>query len=389
MEILSINFFTVTLNTDLAPTYQRLFGTYWVLWYPKSNNYSIVESEFKKLLDDYIQSNSFNEFADKIELIDNVSNPITIAENLSNYLQHCNKTIETTVELSPKFKASQQKISSQYIIKGKRIEINYDTDVVKKTIHPSIAHLEVKQKSEEDVKVVFDIYLDNDLLCLFRDQQLITSVPKHNYHLLQGKFIMQLLSIIHDKEESEWIGTFHGSTMSDGYNSILFVGESGKGKSTLCTLLANNGFEMLADDVSPMLFENSHIYHNPSAVSIKEGAFDTLQSVVNNFNQLPITIFNKTKGPLKYIPCKTPTKDNYPCKAIIMVNYMPGSKTILEKTSIKNILETLIPDSWLSLNPIHAKQFLDWLQTTHMYQLTYSDTSSVIAELTTTFNKLK
>ena len=96
---------------------------------------------------------------------------------------------------------------------------------------------------------------------------------------MQGKFIMQLLCTIHDKEEKDWISTFHGSTITDGNSSILFVGESGKGKSTLCALLTANGFDLLADDVSPLLSHNKCIYHNPSAISIKEGAINVLQQL--------------------------------------------------------------------------------------------------------------
>ena len=375
------------MNTDLAPTHQRLFGLYWVLWYSISNNYSIVEPDFKTLLDYYFQSNALGEFADKISLTDNESNSSAIASNIKSYLEHCNKTEIPVVESSPKFKASKGEILSQYIVKSKKIQINYDTDLVKKVIHPSLAHLEIKQEIEP--QFIFDVYLDDNNLCLFRNGEQITTVPKYNYHLLQGKFIMQLLSIIHEKDEEDWLGTFHGSTISDGSNSILFVGKSGKGKSTLCALLAANGFELLADDVSPMLSENSHIYHNPSAISIKEGAFKTLQSEVVNFDELPITLFNKTKGPLKYIPCANPKYDNYPCKAIVIVNYKDNAEIKLENTSIKTLLETLIPESWLSPNSIHAKQFLDWLERIDIYQLTYSNTNNVVSELSALFKTFK
>lgn len=375
------------MNSELAPKYQRLFGGYWVLWYSKSNNYSIVEPDFKTLLDYYFQSNSVNEFADKIILDDAISDSDTIVKNLESYLRNCNTTNTQPSCSTTKFKTSHRKIVNQYLVNEKRIQINYDSDLVKKTIHPSLAHLEVAQKN--DSHVMFDIYIDNNQLCLFKNKQLLTTVPKHDYHLVQGKFIMHLLCVIHDCEESDWLGTFHGSTISDGENSILFVGKSGKGKSTLCALLAANGFELLADDVSPMLSKNRHIYYNPSAISIKEGAFTKLQSEIENFEELPITLFNKSKGQLKYIPSSYPQKDNYPCKAIIMVNYKKGSKTILEQTSIKALLETLIPDSWLSHNLTHAKQFLDWLNNINIYQLTYSNTESVINELSVLFKGLK
>ena len=217
---------------------------------------------------------------------------------------------------------------------------------------------------------------------------LVTAIPKRNYHLLQGKFVMQLLSLIHHKEEEAWLGTFHGSTMSDGKNAVLFVGNSGKGKSTLCALLSANGFELVADDVSPMLYEDRQIYYNPSAISIKEGAFEILQPLIDGFEQIPETLFNTSKGKLKYVPCKAPSNISYPCKSIIMVNYEKGAETQLKPISEKLLLETLIPESWLSPNPHYAEQFLEWLKSVYFYKLTYSDTKSVVQTVQSHFKGL-
>lgn len=371
------------MNNHLAPTYQQLFGSFWVLWYKKSNTYSVVDTDFKHLLYDYIECPSLNAFKSKLATIDSNLDSIAIANNLQSYLEHCNVEQSYEAELNTSFIASKCKISKTYIFQNKVFRINFDSDIVQKTIHPSIAHLETTEKVIANVS--YDIYIDNDQLCLFKDEALVRMVPKRDYHLIQGKFAMELLCYVHNKKESDWLGTFHGSTIADGKNSILFIGESGKGKSTLCAMLTAKGFELVADDVSPMLASDSNIYHNPSAISIKEGAFNLLRSLISDFDSFPDVIFNKTKGIIKYLPCKNPIETNYPCKAIIMVNYNKGSETKLELISIKEVLETLIPESWLSPNPNHAKQFLDWLSQTPVYKLTYSSTNSVTEEITNCF----
>lgn len=371
------------MNNDLAPSYLHQLGDYWILWYSKSNNYSVVESEFKTLLEMYLNSHSIDAFSLKLSENDSISNAVAIAEKLQLYLENCNATDKLMDELQATFNPLKSHIQKFYSIGDKTTQINYDSELVEKTIHPSIAHLEVAKKS--NLQNVFDIYLDNDLLCLFKDHTLITAVAKRNYHLLQGKFVMQLFSLLHNKTALDWIGTFHGSTISDGENSILFVGQSGKGKSTLCALLYAHGYTMLADDVSPLGSNDLHIYHNPSAISIKEGAFNTLKPLITDFNKIPVTVFNKTKGKLKYIPSKTPVKQSYPCKCIVMVNYSKGANTTLEELSIKTLLETLIPDSWLSPKPDNAKQFLNWLASVTTYTLTYSNTEDVLKEVATLF----
>lgn len=373
------------MNTNLAPTYKKLFGEYWVLWYAVSNSYSIIGLEFKSLLDSYIESSTNAEFFNTISNDANVSDSTRISETLINYLKDCNRPYISPILPSVALDTSQRNISKHYNFEGKTIQIYYDSELVLKTVHPALAHYYIE--TSNPVLATFDIYLKNDDLFLFKNEQLISRVSKHKYHLIQGKFIMHLLCTLHNKEESEWIGTFHGSTITDGNSSILFIGESGKGKSTLCALLSANGFALLADDVSPMLSKDKHIYYNPSSISIKEGAFNVLKPIVRNFENLPIIKFNKTKGELKYIPCIKPKEDHYPCNAIILVNYKPEAKTKLEQVSVKTILETIIPDSWLSPNPQHAQQFLDWLTELKMYQLTYSDTNNVLAEISKLFKQ--
>lgn len=374
------------MNNNLAPTHQQLYGTCYVLWYSKSNNYSIVEAEFKVLLDYYFQSDSLIEFSESLSKLDKSLDSDAICKTIETYLNNCNKAKEDSLEIRPKFTETGRNILTQYSISGKCIRIYFDSDLVKKTIHPQIAHLETETNSKPHT--IFDVYLDNGNLCLFKDGQLITAVPKRNYHLLQGKFVMQLLCLTHDKNESDWISTFHGSTITNETSSVLFVGTSGSGKSTLCSLLASHGFNLVADDVSAMSSKDSNIYVNPSALSIKKGAFSTLKPIITGFDDLPITIFNKSKGHLKYVPFPSPKNNNYPCKAIVMVNYKDNTDTKLEEVRVNEILETLIPDSWLSPDPFHAKQFLDWLETISFYHLTYSDTKSVLRTLNGLFAKL-
>ncbi|WP_344714653.1 hypothetical protein [Winogradskyella damuponensis] len=376
------------MNTNLAPTYKKMFGDHWILWYTISNSYSIIEPEFKLLLDSYLESNSTIDFSATISDSIDVSNDLTynISETLFNYLKDCNRPYSPPIIPLIPLDKSYRNISKQYNFEGKTIQIYYNSELVLKTVHPALAYCCIK--SSDVALATFDIYLKDEDLYLFKNECLISRVSKHDYHLIQGKFIMQLLCTLHDKQESDWICTFHGSTITDGNSSILFIGESGKGKSTLCALLAANGFDLLADDVSPLLSKDKHIYYNPLAISIKKGAFNVLEPIVSDFDSLPLVKFNKTKGDLKYIPCEKPKNNHYPCHAIILVNYKPKAGTSLEKVSVKTILETIIPESWLSPNPKHAKQFLDWLTDIDMYQLTYSNTKSVTTEISKLFKQL-
>jgi ABC-type cobalamin/Fe3+-siderophores transport system ATPase subunit len=212
-------------------------------------------------------------------------------------------------------------------------------------------------------------------------------MPKADYHFIQGKFHMEVANLIHNKSESDWLGTLHGSTITDGQSSMMFIGNSGSGKSTLCSLLVAHGYHLVADDISPLAKENGHIYYNPAAISIKEKAFKVLEPLLPELNALPEITFNPAKGVLKYLPCKQPKQLHYPCETLVLVNYTPNSETLLELISVKEALETIIPDSWLHPGKDHAQAFLNWLDQLNFYKLTYSDTKEMIETVSELFKQ--
>lgn len=370
------------MHSLLAPTFEKRFGDYWLLWFSAANRYSVVTTVFKSLLELFLESDSALHFKSQLDTEEEDAD--ALVERLQHYLKDCNAVLSAAEADKAVLNRSADPIVKHYKLHTKTVAVYYDSEAVLSLIHPAIAHLAVTP-GKPVVHARFDIYLDNDSLCLFKDAQLVRRVPKLEYHHIQGQFILQLLCTLHDKVETDWIGSFHGSTISDGQASLLLVGQSGKGKSTLSALLATHGFDLVADDISPLLSEDQCIYYNPLALSIKAGAFAVLQPFISHFDALATVQLNSHKGAIKYVPCPQPNKSHYPCKALVLVQYSPGADTLLAPVSLKTALETLIPESWLSSNAMQAKQFMAWLDSLTFYQLTYSDTQSVIKKMRSLF----
>lgn len=211
----------------------------------------------------------------------------------------------------------------------------------------------------------------------------------HEKHVFQGKFSFELLNAIHQKTEQDWIGTLHASTIGNGEEGIMLVGNSGSGKSTLATLLMLHGFDLIADDMSAMLLENNHIAVLPAAISVKEKAFNTIAPLVPDFQSLPSQYINTKKGYVTYVPplpLKNPNCLSYPCKNLVLVRYSQTPiATQLKQGAEKTILEELISESWLAHNEVHAKAFLDWLGTVNFYELKYHNNQEAIAAVSSLF----
>ncbi|WP_159022648.1 hypothetical protein [Formosa sp. L2A11] len=90
---------------------------------------------------------------------------------------------------------------------------------------------------------------------------------------------MELICALHHKKEHDWIGLFHASTISNNTESVMLIGTSGSGKSTLTTILTHNGYDLIADDTTPILRADLNTYYFPGGISVKPGAFSTIKTI--------------------------------------------------------------------------------------------------------------
>ena len=187
---------------------------------------------------------------------------------------------------------------------------------------------------------------------------------------------MKLVEKLYDKSESNWLGVFHASALSDGHKNIMFLGDSGNGKSTLAALLVAQGYTLFADDFVPVEAMTQQIYYFPAAISIKEKALETLEPLfpqLKDTPQIDLKYINKSVRYLVTPKLDTTAKTHLPCKKLVFVKYQKNSGLKIEMIAKEKAFEQLIPDSWLSSLSNNAQLFLDWFANLTCYSLTYSD----------------
>jgi hypothetical protein len=370
------------LNSLFAPKYIRKIKGVYILWFEKSNKYIVLNGDNMMVVRAYLNSNNEDEFYNKLKNSTTTSLKLLFNE-VSELLYTCNKPNKLFASKKVTLGNFGNWLSQLYSANETSFEINYSSESVKKLIHPQFNHIS-KIQSKASPEAVFHIYLENNQLHLFTNKVHISSFPKEEYHLLQGKFAMELLCLLTHKKEREWLGTFHASTISNNNEAIMLIGGSGKGKSTLSALLMANGFNLIADDFTPVLAKTQTIYNYPSAISIKEGAFKTLESYIQNFNNLETYNVNASKGNIRYLPPNNSwSQKDLNCNKIVLVNYEEHADVSIDTLNIDDALNVLIPDSWISPLPEHVKIFMNWLDSCNFYKLTYSVTDDAISKFET------
>ncbi|WCO01153.1 phosphoenolpyruvate carboxykinase (ATP) [Psychroserpens ponticola] len=381
------------MKTNLSPQLiQDINENAVLLWFEKSNRYLVtskINSEFIKLYMNPDESrdsfvvNLHQNFDFDENTANTIYNDITIFLKDVNIDEITNATSNIISTIAP-----TQYIKQSYKFNDKIVSIRYESEVIKSLVHPQISHHSIENTTEFDV--LFDIFKTDDNLHLLENGKHVGSFKTQSFHFLQGKFALQLTNTIHNTEIGNWIATFHASTISNGKESIMIVGDSGNGKSTLSVLLMANGFDILCDDFTPLYEDNLNLFRYPAATSIKKGAFKALKPYLKDIDELKTHTSGPKKVNIKYVPPLVNYESqtsSFPCTKIVYVKYNALEKDSITKVSSDKILETLIPDSWISPKKTHALKFINWFKKIDCYQLNYNNNNFAISKFKDLFKE--
>ena len=242
-----------------------------IVWFSYNNQYVVLENITASIL----KKINENVYAEDIEKYVSIQLNVPI-EQSSEFILDLKQQFfnnEESKELEKLEDYSTVKIPKNlkyikfYEINNVVFKVEFSNEFEVLLIHPKFAHLEINQKKHQHCFVVFS---KNKKLFLSVNNTIIKHWSENDIHYFQGKFSMEVIQIIHKKTEDNWMGVFHASAIGNSDKAVLFLGDSGNGKSTSLAILQANGFICMADDFVPMDATNQEVYNFPSAISIKK-----------------------------------------------------------------------------------------------------------------------
>ena len=355
-----------------------------IVWFSTNNEYVVVENETAAILEKRQSGISVkeiaSEIAEKLEVpFENAREFILELETHFFKGKYAEDIPQITHPNTIK-KPTSYEFVDYYLINEIVCKVSFLSARERELIHPKFAHLVTEPSEKFDHE--FEVFIENKKVHLFVNQQFIDAWYNQEVHYFQGKFSMELIQKIHQKEESKWLGVFHASAVSNGKKSILFLGNSGNGKSTSLALLQANGFTCLADDFVPIAAENTEVYSFPAAISIKKNSLQVLDSFYPTLATAQEYDYIRLNKIVRYLPPNNADFSTHlPCEKLVFIKY--EKETVLKVKSISQLaaFQQLIPDSWLSPLPENAAIFLDWFESLNCYQITYSDNEKMIGKV--------
>jgi len=348
----------------------------YLAWLRESNKYIVLDSNILNLIvkkKELSNSDFLYEIMNVLK-VDSIS-----AEKINNDISDLFidfNSVESDIPSLPLYPLISCEIDHFYSFNNVIIKVSFGCLDSKFLIHQKYQHLEVFNDNKYNVH--YNVFIKDKKAFIFNDKQLVGSWHENEMHEFQGKFSIEFLCSLYNRNEHDWMGVFHASTISKDNQSIMFTGDSGNGKSTLVSILMANGYNIIADDFTPILRSDMKTYCFPTAISIKEKSFDMIESMYPVIAEFKEYYINELKGNVKYLPPIT-NKMNATCNSVVWVKYGKELDNKLEKISTENALQKFLPDAWISKNDINAKAFMKWVSNTNFYELKYSNNKKLIS----------
>jgi len=351
-----------------------------IVWFKNTNTYVLVAHETAQIIQQYLKGTKNDSLKNWIKETLNLSEKeiqLLLPPVLKRVKELNKKKDKTVIRLEFK-PTNSPAVVKYYQINNTCFKVGFQTDTLAFLIHPKFEHLEVKGISKHNHH--FEVFLIENKIVLNVDGNFVGSWSADEIHYFQGKFSMKLVEKLYKKNESALMGVFHASAISNGTRNIMFLGDSGNGKSTLAALLVSQGYTLFADDFVPVEAKTQQVYYFPAAISIKEKALETLFPLfpeLKNTPQIDLKYINKSVRYLVAPPLKERDIFHLPCQILVFVKYKKDADLKIEKISKEEAFQKFIPDSWLSPLAENAQHFLEWFSSLSCYSLTYSDNAQM------------
>lgn len=365
------------------PYVKKKIGDLYLVWLQNSNLYFQLEEPawfvFKRLTQNSKVEIVAEQFRTQYEIGNEES--LEFVNAMHNRINEMNVPYESLAQMEPWIeKVTKLKFEPysayRYQLASNVIYFTYETNWLERYIHPLITHLSTLNTSEKEIS--FELFTYKDQVVFRLNNQVKGIWDRDESNLTKGQIFIDLINLLHQKEEDDWLMTVHASAITNGLKTILFSAPSGSGKTTMAALLQTQGYHLISDDFVPFDKHSQNAYPFPIAMSIKEGSMDLLTRHYPSLEEGQLHYISSEKK-VRYLPIENKKmKMIFPVKEIIFVKYDQSINFKLEKIEPLEAFKLLLEQIWVPPSPDNVEILFEKIFQFSYYQLTYSDNSKAL-----------
>jgi len=372
------------------PFIKRKIGKLYLVWFENSNLYFQLEEPawfvFRKTINRYKAETIAKEFSlrysieseESLAFVVGIRRKIEEVNKAEKQITHIGKTLENL----GKYDFVPYSIH-QYQLGDHKIEFSYGTNWLENYIHPLINHLETLVES--DTKFLFELFAFQDRIVFRMNNNVKGSWISEESHIVKGKIFLELINVLHDKTDEDWLMTVHASAITNGRKTLLFSAPPGSGKTTIAAMLKAQGYQLISDDFVPIERNSLNAYPFPIAMSVKEGSLNLLTTLFPSLEKEPLNQITSEKS-VRYLPFENEMKNLvHPVVGFIFVKYDSMVNLSWEKLDTVSAVKLLLEQTWIAPIPGNAEIFLDKVLQNSFFQLTYSNNQMALDAITQLF----
>lgn len=352
------------------------------LWFKQTNNYLQMEDAVFRVFEQLQKKKSFEEVikwcAQKYNL------PLKEARNtvfeIHKFTEGQMKSLDQPKGQAINFNLSDSFFSSKiYRFNTVLFQLFYGNAHIETMIHPLFAHLETHDSDRN--RQCIKLHYQQETYILDVNGTQVGSWPKQEDHIFKGQIFMAMLNTAYNKTEKDWLGVLHASAVGNDENSLLFLGDSGSGKSTASAIALAGGLSLIADDFVPV-DTKGRVLAFPASISVKKQALEFLSKRFPELlkaKEYELKAMNKT---VRYLsPKALGSSLTRNVKALIFITFTKEVDFELKPLDKQIAFQHLVLDSWLSPEEENARFFMDWIAELPAYQLRYSNNDKMLDTL--------
>lgn len=369
---------------------KKKIGKSHLIWFQNSNQYFYLEEPawyvFRKIVNRHKPETIAKDFSKRYELT--YENSLNFVVEMKQKIKEINQpTNHRPCSEASSLKMNQHAYSSyshrNYNMQNKVIEFSYETMWLENYMHPLIKHLETFE--ELQVKSHFELFTYENRVVFKVDNVLKGSWEKDESEFIKGRIFVELLNVLHNKTDADWLMTVHASAISDGRKTILFSASAGSGKTTFAALLQTQGYHIISDDFISIERSTFNAYPLPIAMSVKEGSLELLRSHYPELDKNSLVKINSKKK-VKYLPVDPKMmKMIFPVNEFVFIKYDKSVDILLKKIEPVEALKQIFEEAWIPPDAENVSIFLDKILNASFYNLTYSDNQKAMEAINQLF----
>jgi hypothetical protein len=256
--------------------------------------------------------------------------------------------------------------SHNYLIKGTNVQLILETALLADEIIPRLQSIPSAPSAPD---FVFRVVEDPDGFRIFCGDRSIAR--EDGLGAIRAVLLQEIVRICRGLD---CLAVFHAGACGYGSRCVIFPGSTQCGKTTLSAVLMKKGLTFYSDDSVLLERATLAVPAMPFSLMVREGSWSILSPRFPDFESAPI--LSRFGQRVRFLPPLGGQQDDGSALAAAIVfarfdRSAPGEISRLD--TLQTLLRLQESGFWVAHDRRSIRGFLEWLQSTPSYSLSYSD----------------